>query len=463
VRLRSLIASMWHPHKDPRWIAMAQTVAGRLAIWVLACLLVFAANRALLLPAAAALALYQIFPARRRLILCLASLAALWLHFPRGPAWAAAVASACLLALAFLVFLAARNFRRWPKSIQSRPLIALHALACLSVFAMWRWMPAEGWARAVLILLLASWSFLLWRFSYLVHAGRRGKIAGTGFLDHLLYLWPAWGGTSTPYGKGYEYLSERSAGEGDGIARSQLAGLKLLGLALLWKCVRYLLAAVAREQFPALSQLIGAGAYPLWVVWISLFLELVREVLDKGIYGHVVVGWLRLLGFYVFRNTYKPLLSRSLVDFWNRYYYYFKELLVEFFFFPVYLRWFKKHPRLRLLTATLAAACAGNIYYHVFRDWSLFARYGAVKGLERVAPRALYTLMLALGIFASMLREKQRRGREAAESPIVSLRRIAYVWTFFAVIHIWNVGPSSLTLRQRTAFFLSLFGIHDVL
>ena len=45
----------------------------------------------------------------------------------------------------------------------------------------------------------------------------------------------------------------------------------------------------------------------------------------------MIVGYLRLCGFNVFRNTYKPLLAETMVEFWNRYYYYFKELLVNFF------------------------------------------------------------------------------------------------------------------------------------
>jgi hypothetical protein len=43
-------------------------------------------------------------------------------------------------------------------------------------------------------------------------------------------------------------------------------------------------------------------------------------------HGHMIIGTLRLFGFNVFRNTYKPLLSESILEFWNRYYYYFKEL-----------------------------------------------------------------------------------------------------------------------------------------
>src|SRR6185369_2906206 len=88
--------------------------------------------------------------------------------------------------------------------------------------------------------------------------------------------------------------------------------------------------------------------------------------------GHLYIGVLRLFGFYVFRNTYKPLLAETVVEFWNRYYYYFKELLASFFFFPTFTRYFKTHPRLRLLAAVFAAAFFGNMYYHVIYSGLLF-------------------------------------------------------------------------------------------
>ena len=42
--------------------------------------------------------------------------------------------------------------------------------------------------------------------------------------------------------------------------------------------------------------------------------------------------------------------------------------MVDMFFYPTYLRYFKKHPRLRMVAATMAAACAGNAIFHFLRD-----------------------------------------------------------------------------------------------
>ena len=104
--------------------------------------------------------------------------------------------------------------------------------------------------------------------------------------------------------------------------------------------------------------------YPLWMRWASIYCELFWLVLHVAVRGHVIIAWLRLSGFHVFRNTYKPLLAESVVEFWNRYYFYFKELMAVFFFYPAFTRHFRTHPRVRLVWAVFAAAFFGNMYYH---------------------------------------------------------------------------------------------------
>jgi hypothetical protein len=62
-----------------------------------------------------------------------------------------------------------------------------------------------------------------------------------------------------------------------------------------------------------------------------------------------------------------------------------------------------------------------------------------------------------------MLRQQRQRSRPAAlhtgpASKLGSLRRIACVWTFFAVINFWNV-IAPLTIAERARLFFSLFGL----
>jgi hypothetical protein len=316
---------------------------------------------------------------------------------------------------------------------------------------------------------------LLWRLGYLLLSGQRGRMAGTTPRDHLMYLYPFWGGSKTPYGKGLDYLGRHEARTDEALARAQLAGLKLFALALAWKAALALMDGVVYGD-PAspvtralgglnlglvrFGRLLAGEAQPgLVVAWLSVYAELVRQVLKLAVRGHEVVGILRLAGFNVFRNTYKPLLAASVVEFWNRYYFYFKELLAEFFFFPTFARWFKRQPRLRMFAATAMAAGAGNMYYHLLQREGTLLQADLAGVWWSLHSRALYCALLAAGIYVSMLREQRRRGRPAAPAdPATWARRILGVWTFYGVIHIWGLD-SPHTFTQRTRFFLSLLGL----
>jgi len=419
--------------------------------------------------------------ARRRRLLALAALgvcldAALEQKGSTVSATLRAVAVApALVLVAYAVFLVARRYERLPRALRRRPQLALHLgfwslLACLWLLPSAA--PVEGRPLALFAILLPA---LLWRLGYLLKSGQRGKAAGSAFTDHLFYLWPLWGGSETPYGKGLDNLARVEARTPAALARSQLAGLKLLLLALVWKGALFVMSGVVYgDAGNGLTRLLGGAVLgvprlddlvrrraevPLAIAWLGIYCDLVWSTLRIAAKGHVYVGLLRLFGFNAFRNTYKPLLSISVLEFWNRYYYYFKELLAEFFFYPTYAR-IKSPPWLRTLLATFAAAFVGNLYYHALQqDRALVA--GDFAALGAAFPsRTLYCFLLAIGIFLSMTREQRRRGTSVAPlGRVARLRRIAGVWTFFALIHVWAHATPEPTLAERTSFFLSLFGL----
>jgi len=424
-------------------------------------------------------------PRRRRYVLSAISLVLLATsieHRPAMPSAERALAPAlrvmlvapCVLALFGLCYLGAVHFRRLPEAIRRRPQVALHLLFWGMLAVLWLTPAGEGLWHRVLLLVTLILPFVIWRCGYLVKSGQRGKAAATSFLDHLFYLWPLWRGTETPYGKGLEYLSRNEAQSAEAFARSQLAGLKLLILARVWSAVMLLMrgavygdpdtpfAVLLREHslgIPRLEDLMrGTASASLMAAWASVYFDLIWNTLRIAVHGHEYIGVLRLCGFNVFRNTYKPLLAASLLEFWNRYYYYFKELLVEFFFYPTFAR-YRTRPWLRTLLAVFAAAFVGNIYYHVLDQKQLLVA-GDLSGLWMLLhSRILYCFLLAAGIYVSMLREHSRRGQVSEARAGVGRRalRIAGVWTFYALIHIWDGGLASF--GQRTHFFLSLFGL----
>ncbi|MGH7397686.1 MAG: hypothetical protein ACRELW_09120 [Candidatus Rokuibacteriota bacterium] len=430
--------------------------------------------------------LTRLTPGRRRALLALAALyvtvkrplrdmaPAVDLRSPGGPPAAAVVILLCL-AVVIAAYVAARRFPSLPAAVRARPQIWLHALFWALVLICWLRPPgsgASGAASVILPGLVLALPFLLWRIGYLLMSGQRGRVAGTRLSDHLLYCYPAYGGTNTPYGKGIDHLARHEARSDEALARSQLAGLKLLALAWIYDRALELMAGLVHGEpggllggyglgLPRLDALMPAGEPAPWLTaWATVYAGLVSDVLELAVRGHEIVGVLRLFGFNIFRNTYKPLLAPSLVEFWNRYHYYFKELLVEFFFFPTYVRRFRGSPRLRMLAATFAAAGFGNLYYHLLQQdpFLLTGSWTAVR--PWLETRSVYCGLLALGIYVSMRREQRRRGATAAApaSTLIRLRRIAGVWTFFALIGIWG-ETGTASFGQRALFVLGLFGL----
>jgi hypothetical protein len=374
------------------------------------------------------------------------------------------------------VFVAAKHYARLPSAVRHRPQVSLHLLFWVPLAVFWL-VPADaGRGRLLLGAFVILFPAVVWRLGYMLLSGQRGRMAGTTVRDHVMYTFPVWGGSNTPYGKGLDYLARSEARTDEALARSQLAGLKLWLLSL---CLRGLLALldglVYGEPRSAVTAALGGlhlglqpfttlvnepGAASLVTVWLSLYADLVRRVLKIAIGGHEIVALLRLAGFHVFRNTYKPLLAESVVGFWNRYYYYFKELLAEFFFYPTFVRWFKRAPQLRMFAATMMAACVGNMYYHLLQRQGPLLRGDLAGVLPWVQTRGFYCLLLAIGIYVSMRREQGRRGQASGATGGLAARyrRILGVWTFYSLIHIWGAGGGG-SFAQRTRFFLSLFGL----
>jgi len=468
--------SQWHEH--PRLQDWVQRRVGRLALWLTASLLLVWHDAGLLMLLAFAAVL--LWPARRHALLSLGAVGMLAERFlgsadgpwplvvPAGWLTGLLVAAAGTAAL-YLVYRMARLYAYWPTVARNHPVLTVHAVIWFALAL--SPMPWLG--------VLAMVPFFAWRLSYLAAMASRRQLEGTDFADHLFYLVPVYGGTTTPYGKGLAFLGRHEATTPDTFAKSQLAGLKLLLLAVIWRLALDLLdvglfgraAALlpdglasplqaAGSNLPRLAELLQPGtARSLPVAWAVVYLELVRATLALAATGHVIVGSLRLFGFNVFRNTYKPLLSESVLEFWNRYYYYFKELLVDFFFYPVYLRLRRLGPSARLFAAVFAAAFVGNMYHHLLADPELIVRFDPERLWATWAPRGVYCFLLALGIWVSMLRQKRLRAAGLMPGRLLRLRRIAGVWTFYAIIQIWNIRDEAVGVGDCTRFFLSLAGL----
>ena len=387
-----------------------------------------------------------------------------------------ALAVTAVVALLGLCFVAAAHFTSLPGVVRRHPQITLHGIFWGLLLILWNTSSDHAGWRNVLMGMALILPLLLWRMGYLLLSGQRDRVPGTQFTHHLVYLFPLQVGwfAFLPFGKGLDYLARHEARDEDALARSQLAGIKLILLAVLWQMVLGLmqgllygspnwanraLGGFVVAKLPPFGQLLALGDdAPLWASWASIYLELVTRALQVAILGHGVVGVFRLFGFNIFRNTYKPLLSETVSQFWARFEFYYKELLVDFFFLPTFAKWFRKWPALRMFAAVFAAAVVGNMYCHLIDlDHGVLVLHD-FQAIWSHHSRLFYCLLLAIGIFVSMRRE-QRRGGQAPRAGITRrVGRIVGVWTFFSLIRIWDHFPE-VSFVTRTQFFFGLFGL----
>ena len=337
-------------------------------------------------------------------------------------------------------------------------LVAVYAFTALLLLASSA--ALEGSSSALLWALIAAFSGYFWFLSYALIEATRG---GASSFVQLGTFHAAWNWSEVPFGKGASYLRKFEAKNADELAVTQLKGLKLL----VWACVLKAMLLVFRKTvygilaLPTFEMAMTAHAagmpLPVGICWLSLLASFTEALLVMASWGHAIVAVARIAGYRLLRNTHKPLSSRTLAEFWNRYYFYFKELLVDLFFYPAFLRWFRGYPRLRLAFATFMAAGVGNALYHFMREIGAVHELGLVKAVIGYQTYAFYCTMLALGIVVSQLRKHEPRAdagflRARLWPPICVL-------TFFCLLHVFDDVGRDTTLADHFTFLFRLFHI----
>jgi hypothetical protein len=461
--------------KDPRIVALAQKVSGRLLLFAaFAILLNYLGGSPLIAPLAAACAYADRY---RRYLIPLATLLMLYQNgFFVETGVVARVADQegiasginqplLISGMLLLIFLLCSGLLQFWHRIVAIPLFRRSTL-CLIAGFLGLVLAAQSPLVAGLPRVLL-WSFLMtflpffWFLAYALADAATSQRAP--FWQHLGVFHPFWGSTLTPFGKGLSYLRKFEAKTSEELAVTQLKGLKLAAWTLLLAvCLNYLDAlihgylGIPRFDDAFLRYLAGSG-YPRYLCWSSLAAFFVEDLLNMSVWGGVIVACARMAGFRLLRNTYRPLESTSLAEFWNRYYFYYKELLVDHFFYPAFLRYFRKHRRLRMFFATFAAACVGNLLFHLIRDIHFVAEMGLWNALVGEQSHAFYTLVLATGVALS-----QMRPRNAGLSRgWLRGRVIPCLWvaSFFCVLHVFDAPlDRDHSILQRGQFLLHLIG-----
>ena len=369
--------------------------------------------------------------------------------------------ASCCLVLVFAAGWGALEFvRHNPKSYFARhPFLSLLAVLML-LTALSSTSLTHGLPRLWLWSMLVVFVPYLWFFPYAVMDQRMLPQASP--LERLAVLRPFWAPSYIPFGKGAGYLRKTLFKTPDELAVSQLKAVKLL----LWAYVLYGLRAALTWLFmdelgmPYVDEAVGAylkgEAYPLIVGWGALVLSTTRYGLLVAYWAHTFVGLARLAGYRLPRGSWRPLESRTLMEYFNRFHYYFKELLVDLFFIPTFFTAFRKHPRLRMFFATFMAAGVGNAMWHFIRDFYLFSTVGVWASVEGFTSYLFYCVVLASALGLSQVRASM--GVRPPESFLGRLYAFCFVWGFVVSLHVFSIESRDYTLTERLNFMASLFG-----
>jgi hypothetical protein len=461
----------------PVIVAFAQTIAGKVAL-----LVVFSFGLSFSTESwpytSAILTVMTFLPRYRAILLVVATFGTFmrngWYDFPvmagdgqglpGGALFKPLIVAAVLVAFALYYHAVRQGKGGW---LSQRPVRNLLVWYC-AVIVLAAQLPPAGSAAIIVWAFAIVFGKYLWFFNYAL-LDRNAKDTAPLALQTGHFI-PFWGGYNTPFPKGAAYLRKIEAGTPAQLAVCQLKGIKLiywaLVLLLLQRVLRQILYGHPGDSFlgisfslaiPSLSDVVHGrpiDPYPWHINWLALVASFFYKLVAFSVWGHGIIAVCRMAGYNALRNTCNPLRSATIAEFWNRYYYYFKELLVDNFFYPAFLRYWKKKPRLRLFFATMAAAGFGNVLYHFLRDIHEIINRGPWDALVSFHVYMFYGVVLGAAIGLSQLFEKKKR------QDMSWLKRNIInpfcVIAFYCVLSIFDAPDRNLTIVDNFSFLLRL-------
>ena len=445
----------------PSIVSFAQTPAGKAIV-----LLLFGLGSKYTVPEWKVmtlwLALITVLPKHRRLLVTLGVLQWTFLLPIEKTEFSTIILSplvmrACACAIGGLLFWFATRFRQ--SLFGRRPILTLLTAYAIFVYITSVFLGSfpgsfVAWRFAMIF------SVYLWFISYAL-LDRDSKDRDP-FRLQLGTFHPFWGSTNVPFPKGSAYLRRIEAHTPERLAITQLKGLKLLAWALVLNMALRAFQAIVYQRLgiptfdAAFEHSVQRSSYPWFLCWASLVAAFFEAVLTISVLGHGIIACCRMAGFAALRNTYRPLESRTIAEFWNRYYFYFKELLVDVFFYPTFMRYFKGRPKIRLFAATLAAASFGNAYYHFFNEPEPIAKLGFWKAIVAYQPYMFYCLVLGVAIGISQLRKRRPIPTGWVRGRLVPSLTVAL---FYCLLRIFSDTSRTYPIHEHFRFLAHLFNL----
>ena len=402
------------------------------------------------------IALITFMPEYRRFVLAISLIGIVVMQTVSDPLLLGLTLTAIVLGI-FLYWCA----MRWPESrFGKRPvLFLLTGFTALILLA--RIATPRTWPHLIVWGLVGAVASYLWFIAYAL-TDRNSNPARELTLE-LTAFRPLWGSTNTPFPKGAAYLRRVEAKTPEQLAIFQLKGLKLLAWAILLAVLQGLWYRFFHEYLripmpdQALTMSVRGTPVAWHLRWACQLLAYFELIFTFSIFGHRVIAVCRMAGFNALRNTYRPLSSTTIMEFFNRFYYYFKELLVDFFFYPAFLRYWKRHKRMRMIFATFAAAFFGNSFYHLTRDWQIVRDNGPWKAITSYQVLFFYNAFLAAGLCVSQLRKRDSKPAGFVRGRLLPAVGVGF---FYCILNVFDSDERMYPLVEHLKYLASLFFIH---
>lgn len=371
-----------------------------------------------------------------------------------------------------VAFLLAKIYRIRPFNRIS-PVILLFALFCGCLLTM----PALSEHTTIYVLFWMFTAMLGKAFWYLA-AFLKDGIAGDEVKRISAMVIPFWthNWTHAVYvPTSYPALVRAEVQDSEKLALVRLRGLKLLLWCIFLKiCSTLMMYAFFMDPYSVLKTIglpslewsnpidMDIGMYnhlgtTLIQRWITCLVLAVNFFLVFTAGSGAVVSTVRMAGYDVFRQVYRPQDSKSFTDFLHRVYYYYIEILLRFLFYPIwdFLRVFRLGLRPRKFLTSFLTIALGGVMFSFLRELSDIARFGVGASLLLLVNRSPYFIALGTVCGISSL-------FPAGRSPSRRLPQQVRVGLYFAIYimcFLLQFGWRNHDAESHKAFLFSLLGL----
>jgi D-alanyl-lipoteichoic acid acyltransferase DltB (MBOAT superfamily) len=302
------------------------------------------------------------------------------------------------------------------KDLEVAPLAAAGALALLLV--------AAGSLQLVILangpqthLLLLGFSYLILRLVYLTRGVVEGRHPAPGLLQIVSYLAPFHMLAAGPIQTYEEFLkSDQGAPDSEGL----MSGVERISNGLFKK---FVLAETIRVMF--LTDF--SHPDPAYFL-LEVQLNFVWLYLDFSGYSDIAVGAGRLMGLGVPENFHRPLLSRNLIEFWERWHITLSRFIKTQVFLPMQFFLMRGAFATRPLQAAIISFLTAFVLCGLWHKVSVaFLFWGLLHGIGLGCCKIFQTYNLrAFG--AKAIRARSQRPLVGLVSIVLTMEFVAFSW-----------------------------------